>query len=271
MIGQLHSCTSAGGIQIPIYEYIPQVSHEIDDKPRRRAVVIFPGGGYGFLSEREAEPIALMFASAGFNAYVALYRVAPNRFPVSLQDAAAAVAYVRKHSTEHFTDPSKIAVMGFSAGGHLAGSISTRWHVADYWRELGLSPDDVRPNASVLCYPVITGGEYAHRGSFCALTGSQDTSLHQQYSVDGLVTEQCPPTFLWHTFEDGAVPVQNSLLMAQALSKAGVLTELHIFPHGGHGSSLCSEQTSGVKNPHFVNPYNAQWINMAIHFLKENM
>lgn len=271
MIGQRHTFSSVKGAELPIDQYIPQVSEEIDLNPRRRAIVIFPGGGYEFLSEREGEPIALMFAAAGFNAYVAYYRVAPERFPVPMQDAAAAVAYVRAHADEHHTDPDKIAIMGFSAGGHLAGSLGTGWQRGEYWRELGLTPEDVRPNAMALCYPVITGGEHAHRGSFVALTGSDDLEEHKLYSLENQVTSSCPPAFLWHTFEDDCVPVQNSLLMAQALRAHDVLTELHIFPHGGHGLSLCAEQTSGVKSPQLVMPYNAQWIDMAIHFMQTNM
>lgn len=271
MIGQRHMIPSSDGYEMAMDFYIPQVTPEIDEHPRRRAIVIFPGGGYEYLSTREAEPIALMFCAAGFNAFVAFNRFAPHRFPTPLKDAGAAVAYVRAHADELGTDPDKIAIMGFSAGGHLAGSLGTRWHMAEYWQDMGLTPSDVRPNAMALCYPVVTGGEHAHRGSFINLTGTSDIETHKRYSLDGWVTPDCPPTFLWHTFADESVPVQNSLLMAQALAENKVRTELHVFPLGGHGSSLCAAQTSGARNPHHVNDYNAQWINLAIHFLENHM
>lgn len=260
----------SAGAEIPLDLYIPHVSEEIDPDVRRPAVVICPGGAYYFRSEREAEPIALRFLTEGFNAFVVQYRVEPNRFPVPQQDAAAAVAWVRAHAQEYHTDPDQIAILGFSAGGHLAGSLSTLWHRADLWKPMNLAPRDVQPNAAVLCYPVISAGEYAHRGSFENLTGSADLSVHADYSVDGWVTENCPPVFLWHTFEDAAVPVMNSLLMAQALAKAGVKTEMHIYPNGAHGSSLCNETTTGIKSPHFRGlDENRDWPEKAARFLRQ--
>ena len=271
MVGQRIAIQSSNNAQIPLDLYIPEVTEEIDADIRRPAVVICPGGGYRFLSHREAEPVALRFAAAGFNAFVVWYRVAPNRYPLPQQDAAAAVAYVREHAGEMHTDPDRVAILGFSAGGHLAGSLGTLWHRAELWQEMALTPEQVRPNAMVLCYPVISGGEWAHRGSFENLTGSQDTAQHLSYSVENWVTENAPPSFIWHTFEDKSVPVQNSLLMAQALSNLGILNELHVFPFGAHGSSLCNEQTSGVRNPQFVLPDNAVWMAMAQGFLNKVM
>lgn len=269
MIGKRIEIDAVGGVKIPMDTYIPEVTDAIDINIMRPSVVICPGGGYTHLAKREAEPIALAFAAAGFNAFVIWYRISPNRYPIPQQDAASAVAYVRAHAKELHSHPDHIAIMGFSAGGHLAGSLGTRWQCEELWEPMGLAPQQVRPNAMVLCYPVISGGEYAHRGSFEALTGVKDENTHQAYSVDQWVSESCPPTFLWHTFEDGAVPVQNSLLMATALAKHGVLTQMHIFPYGGHGAALCNEQTSGVHGAHHINPHNAAWAGMAQAFLKQ--
>ncbi len=236
---------------------------------KRPSVVICPGGGYEHLSDREAEPIALVFAGMGFNAFVVWYRIAPHRHPGPVQDVAAAVAWVRDHAEEFCAAPDAIAVAGFSAGGHAAGSQGVRWHAAALMAEAGLTCEAARPNAMLLCYPVITGGEFAHRGSFRNLTGTDDLSVHAAHSLDQLVTDQTPPTFLWHTFEDGAVPVENTLMMASALRRSGVMTEVHIFPHGGHGLALCNPLTS--MSPDQNIPECAQWPEMAARFLRSVM
>lgn len=233
---------------------------------QRPSIVICPGGGYQHLSDREAEPIALVFAAMGFNAFVVWYRIAPHRHPAPVHDVAAAVAWVRAHADENLGDPNAIAVAGFSAGGHAAGSLGVRWHDAALMAEADLTPEAVRPNAMVLCYPVITGGEFAHRGSFVNLTGTEDVAAHAAHSLDALVTAQTPPTFLWHTFEDGAVPVENTLMMASALRQSRVLTEVHIFPHGGHGLALAAPLTSTSPDQNI--PECAQWPELAARFLR---
>lgn len=261
--------TLEGG-SIPMDMYIPHVSEAIDPHPRRTSVVIYPGGGYHFVSEREAEPVALRFAAAGFNTFVVWYRVAPQvHFPTPQQDAASAIAYVRAHAEELHCHPDRIAVLGFSAGGHLAGSMGVMWNREELWAPLGLTAQQVRPNAMVLCYPVITGGEYAHRGSFECLSGSENLSDHTPFSLETLVTEQTPPTFLWHTWDDGSVPVENTLLMAMALRRAGVQGEVHIFPHGSHGASLADVTTTAVGKPDKLLPDCAEWPGMAARFLRK--
>lgn len=259
------------GAEIALDAYVPGVIADVDAQPRRPAIVICPGGGYRHLSLREAEPVALRFLMEGFNTFIVWYRVAPHRFPLPQQDAAAAVAYVRAHADAFLTDPDRIAIAGFSAGGHLAGSIGTLWHRAELWQEMGLTPEMVRPNAMLLCYPVITAGVHAHRGSFVQLTGTEDESVHQAYSVEGWVTENCPPAFLWHTFTDASVPVQNSLLMAGALARHGVLCELHMFPRGAHGASLCNPLAANAAQPAHLLPEAQCWPEMAARFLKDAM
>ena len=247
--------------------YIPDMA--VETIPPRRAIVICPGGGYHFRSPREAEPIALVFASMGFCCFVADYRVAPAVHPAPVHDVAHAVAWVRAHAAECHINPDAIAVMGFSAGGHAAGSLGVYWHDTALMAEAGLTPDEARPNAMVLCYPVITGGEFAHRGSFVNLTGCEDLNVHMEYSLDTKVTAQTPPTFLWHTYEDGSVPVENSLLMFAALRRAGVAAEMQVFPKGGHGLALCNPLTS--MEPEQNLPECAQWTQMAARFLETVM
>lgn len=279
---------SSYGAQISMDVYVPNVSREIEPDIQRPAIVVCPGGGYHFCSEREAEPIALRFLTEGFNVFVVWYRVhcfegealrdheaaqwystaTDHRFPMPQHDAASCVAYVRKHAQEYHTDPNRIAIMGFSAGGHLAASLAGLWHHADLWQELGLTPEDVKPNAAVLSYPVIVADKDAHRGSFEHLTNVKDVEAHQPYSVLNWVTENYPPTFLWHTFTDGAVPVQNSIRMAHALADCGVLTELHIFPQGVHGLSLCNDITAARSNTAVHQPECECWPSMAARFLR---
>jgi len=256
---------------VPMDLYIPHVSQQINPDMRRPAIVICPGGGYEHLSEREAEPIALRFLMMGFNCAVVWYRLAPNHFPAPQQDVAAAVAWLRQHAGETHTQPEGIAVMGFSAGGHVAGSLGVMWPRAELWQPIGLSPQDVRPNAMVLCYPVISGGEYAHRGSFANLTGKSDPASHTAYSLENLVTPDTPPTFLWHTWFDGAVPVENTLMMATALRKHGVQAEVHIFPRGGHGIALANEITTSTAYPEQTVEECTLWPELAGRFLQQVM
>lgn len=259
-------------IQLPhcvMDAYLPTQSHPV--QPEKPSIVICPGGGYSHLSPREAEPIALVFAAKGFDAYVVWYRIAPDRYPCAVLDVASAVAWVRAHAQEHHADPEAIAVAGFSAGGHAAASLGVRWHDADLMAQIGLTPEQVKPNAQVLCYPVITGGEFAHRGSFACLTGSDDLAVHEAQSLDRLVTAQTPPTFLWHTWEDGAVPVENTLMMATALRRAGVLTEMHVFPHGPHGLALANELTTTQIHGGSEAPECAVWPEWAARFLRDTL
>ena len=245
--------------------YLPDPMEGIT--PPRRSIVICPGGGYHFRSPREAEPVAMVFVARGFNCFVVEYRVAPDVHPAPLSDVAHAVAWVRAHAEEYHADPNAIAVMGFSAGGHAACHLGVRWHEAELMAEFGLTPEQARPNAMVLCYPVITGGKYAHRGSFENLTGTKDLTVHAKYSLEELVTAQTPPTFLWHTWEDGSVPVENSLFFAMALRHCGVQGEVHVFPKGGHGIGLANPLTSD--SPAQNIPECAQWPEMAARFLEQ--
>lgn len=193
--------------EIKLTAYCQDTIPNLTDKILRPAVLILGGGAYAYVSPRETEPVAMRFAGYGINAFTAIYRTAPTRYPRNVQDAAAALAWVRAHAAEYNTDPDRIAVMGFSAGGHCAANLGVAWQDASLWQELGLTPEQVKPNGMILCYPVITGGPFAHRGSFENLTGSDNLAVHEAHSLDKLVTSNAPETFLWATWEDQAVPV----------------------------------------------------------------
>lgn len=235
----------------------------------KRSIVICPGGGYANLSLREAEPVALRFAGMGFVTFVLWYHVAPSVFPSQVQDVGTAVAHVRAHATDYYVDPDAVAVMGFSAGAHAACSLGVMWHDTKLWEPLGLSCEQVKPNAMVLGYPVITGGEYAHRGSMEHLSGSSDPADHARFSLETHVSDKTPPTFLWHTWDDQAVPVENTLLFATALRRSMIPAEVHIYPNGHHGSALCDETSDS--NGYYLIPEAAEWPQHAARFLKRIM
>lgn len=206
------------------------------------AVVVLPGGGYGMRADHEGEPIARWLNTLGVSAFVLDYRVAPYQHPTPLADAQRAMRYVRFKADEYKLDPARLGILGFSAGGHLAATASTHYDsgnqkAADPVERLGC-----RPDFSVLCYPVITMGEYTHSGSRTNLLGENPSVGDIQLMSNELqVTSDTPPAFLWHTSDDPAVPVENVLLYAGALSKNKVPFELHSFVSGQHGLGLATE------------------------------
>lgn len=226
------------------------------------AVIICPGGGYSHVSDREAEPVARAYFAAGYNTYILTYTVGENaKNFVPLSQLAATIAEVRENADAWFTAKDKIAVCGFSAGGHLAASLGTLFNEAKFLKAFGRT-DDIRPDAMILCYPVILADEYAHKGSITKVSGAEEGSEeYAWFSLDKHVDDQTPPTFLWHTAEDRAVPVENSLKMVAALSAARVPFEYHVFPKGVHGMSTCSYEVGSY------NPYNARWVDWSITWL----
>ena len=247
--------------------YCPDVKGKDDRSDLRTGVVICGGGGYAYISDRETEPVALRFCAMGLNAYVIHYRTAPWRFPSAVQDVAGAVAYVRENAERYLQRPGRIAVLGFSAGGHAACSLGVMWKKEELWQPLGRTPEEVKPDAMILCYPVITAGEHAHRGSFENLTGTEDPAVHQKYSLEKMVTPDTPPAFIWATWDDASVPCQNSLYLASALRECNVPAELHIYPHGAHGLSL-GDRTTWCSNPAMLEPAVTGWPELAVCFLK---
>lgn len=216
----------------------------LDEDYPRPAMIVCPGGGYREVSPREAERIALNYNAAGFQAFVLDYCVAPHRHPDPIRDVADAIRLVRKNADEWNINPDQIAVSGFSAGGHLAASISVHWDNPDIFSEEEIRSELHKPNASVLAYPVIMWGEFANRGSFMKLLGEDATDEElNMMSLEKQVKPSTAPAFLWHTYEDTAVPVENTLYYAAALSKYNIPCEVHIYPKGVHGLSLVSDET----------------------------
>lgn len=205
------------------------------------AIIVCPGGGYTHKAQHEGAPIAEWLNTIGINAFVLDYRVEPYKHPYPMFDIQRAIRYVRYNCKEFNIDPNRVGVLGFSAGGHLAGMSSVHF---DFGKQDGDEIDKIscRPDMSVLCYPVITSGEYSHKSSFIKLLGENPSQeLLDFVSVEKQVKENTPPMFLWHTAEDASVPMENSLLMAKALKEKGIEFEMHIFPNGRHGLGLRDE------------------------------
>ena len=223
---------------------------------QRPLVLVVPGGGYNHVSPREGDPVALQFAAAGYHTAVLTYSVgegAQNYRP--LRQLNEALALLRQNAGEWHILPDKIAVCGFSAGGHLALSGA----VLDIPGETAQQ----RPDAVILGYPVITAGEYAHRGSFVQLAGSEDAAAQQAFTLEDKVTSDTPPVFVWHTMEDETVPVENTLLLLNELHKAGVPCEAHLFEKGCHGTSISTPE---------VDPDSAHrhhWVKLAVEWLND--
>lgn len=204
------------------------------------ALVICPGGGYTHLSPREGREYALWLNEHGISAFVLKYRLGPRyHHPRMLEDAARAVRLTRAKATEWGIDPKRVGIMGSSAGGHLAATLLTHF---DPGKPDAIDPierQSCRPDLGILCYAVITMGPATHAGSKRALLGDNPSPEPVNLLSNELqVTAQTPPCFLWATYEDKAVPVENSLMFAEALRKAGVPFDLHIYQHGGHGLAL---------------------------------
>lgn len=238
----LNDCSDAPTLSIYLPDNLSELGEDAENK-RRPCLLICPGGGYSLCSEREAEPIALHFLPAGFNVFILRYSVAPYRFPAQLCEVAAAMELIWQNAAAWHCDPMHVAIMGFSAGGHLAAHYSTAYDCAEVRARF---PESRPVQASVLCYPVITADPaWTHGGSFETLTGSPlcTEQALAKFSCDRLVTGKTPPAFLWHTTEDACVPVMNSLLYAQALSVNGVSFALHVYPYGQHGLATCDTQT----------------------------
>jgi acetyl esterase/lipase len=212
-----------------------------NDASRQGAVVIFPGGGYGGLADYEGHDYALYLNRLGLHAFVVKYRLgsAGYRHPAMLEDAARAVQMVRENAEEWNVDPNRVAVMGSSAGGHLAATLMTHWSQGKPNHADPLERLSSRPDLGILCYPVISMGEISHEGSRLNLLGENPPKkLIDDLSNEKQVNEQTPPCFIFHTVEDQMVPVENAIEFAQALQRNKVSYELHLYQKGDHGVAL---------------------------------
>ncbi len=235
----------------------------------RKAILVIPGGAYCFVcSDREGEPIAQAFLPYGYAAFVLHYSVAGSRvFPAQLIEASAAMKHIRDNSERYGIDPTRVFVTGFSAGGHLAGSLGVLWHRKEIYEAVPMPFGYNRPDGMILVYPVISADPaISHADSFRYLFGGEPTpEQSEEASLEKRVDERSAPVFLVHSSDDTAVPVENSLRMAEAYRKAGRTFSLMICPEGPHGFALGNDITAlGI--PAMSSPLLASWLPAAVRW-----
>lgn len=257
-----HDSTQDASCTLYLLDDSPEYSHR-----KRPLILVCPGSGYWKPSDREGEAAAMQFCAMGYHAAVLRYSTAPARFPVAVLEVGRVIKEIREHPEWNILQ-DKIAVAGFSAGGHLAGCYGCMWN--QHWldQELDCRPEQLKPNALLLFYPVVTSGLYAHEGSFQNLLGDDYEKRKTEVSLEKLVGPQTPTTFMWNTFEDQVVPVQNSILMAKALADHDIPVEYHLFPHGLHGLAMADDigrMADGVGEE----PSCQCWVQLAHRWLEE--
>ncbi|AEV28883.1 esterase/lipase [Sphaerochaeta pleomorpha str. Grapes] len=253
--------TAVGKNQVPLTGYLQSFTQDGGIRNIRPSIVICPGGAYRFRSERERDPVALYFLSLGYNVFILDYSVrdeASNLNP--LIEASDAIIKIREHSVPWMCDPYHIAIMGFSAGGHVAASLAIL-HDHPRLKAVFDTKDGLnRPDAAVLCYPVISTGEFCHQESADWVSGKLEAD-RALFCLENQVSSTTVPSFIWHTVTDASVPVENSLQLASALQRQNVPFELHLFSEGVHGLSMCNQE---VGTP---NTACQQWVGLCTTWL----
>lgn len=237
---------------------------EIGMKRPRSAMLIIPGGAYAFVSKREGEPVAMAFLRRGISAFVLEYSVAPLSYPVQLREAAMAMIYIRENAKKYNINPETVGAVGFSAGGHLCGCLG------NLFNDEGLldlpNCDFIRPTAVILSYPVTiyanANEKLTHVESFYNVSGGKQ-KIAEHLSLENAVSVDSSPAFIWHTYEDEAVPVYGTLTLAQKYLEHKIPFELHVFEKGHHGLSIATAEVN------CDNERVSAWINVAIDWLKE--
>lgn len=251
--------------------YVASDTAELNKAPRR-AIIVCPGGGYRFLSDRENEPIARFYMAKGLNTFVLRYSVKEGAQDYApLIEAALAIKYVRENAEKYNIDPNYVFIIGFSAGGHLAASTGILWNIPEVRKALGDAPEGIgKPTGMILSYPVITAGPKAHKGSIYNLCGTTTPTKEEEdrFSLELHVDETTSPAFVWHTVNDKCVPVENTLYLLAALQEHKVPFEAHIYPNGVHGLSLGTEETAAGKEDK-LNEHIQTWAELSYRWIMQ--
>lgn len=250
--------------------YLTTYATPSNDLPAKDAILVVPGGGYGAVcTEKEGEPIALAYVAKGLCAFVLQYTVPPKHKDQPLLEVARAFAHIKENAKTYGINPDRIFVVGFSAGGHLVGTLSTKYKKAE--ELLGLPENFVRPKGTVYAYPVVTAMCETHIGSYKNLLGKPfeeiGEDVKKEYSLECCVDENTPPAFIWHTATDKTVPVFGSLRLAQSYVKAGVTVEMRLYPYGPHGMALAVEHDA-FGHPEYVDARVSRWLSESVEWMK---
>lgn len=234
----------------------------------RKAMLVILGDGYsGICADREGELIALAFLTKGYNAFVLHYSIKMKRiFPAQLIEASLAMKHIRDNAEEYGIDTENVFVTGFSAGGHLAGTLGTMWNKKEVYDAINMSYGYNKPTGMILMYPVVQGTkEYSSMPSFYNLLGTKTPSMEQlaEASVELAVSKEASPAFILHTSDDVIVDVRNSMRLADAYIEQGMTVEMHIYPSAPHGVALGNE-TTNANNPGWGDPAIATWVDAAV-------
>ncbi len=284
---------------VTLTTYVLDDSHEMLGGKTRPAILVCPGGAYAFCSDREAEPIALKYASMGYHAFVLRYSVynkgkfinpmeenlpldEDSLFPNAMCDIGAAMLYIKDHAEEWLVDKDKIILTGFSAGAHNSAMFCTHWDGEILAKRFGRDKEDLRPAGAILGYgyydwvvfrdmevPDLMARKMNEAIDF-SYFGTRHPSKEQlaEASPAFHVTENCPPMFLWNTIDDNTLPAEQTVIMALALAKAKIPYEVHTFGIGDHGLSTCDE--ASASNMEQVNANVGQWLPLANDWLRRN-
>lgn len=245
------------------------VTEEYGNPAPRDCMLILPGGGYNFCALHEDEPVAKSFMYRGFNCFTLYYTVGEGAsLSVSLKDVSRAITYIKRNAKKYNIDPCRVFVCGFSAGGHLAASIGTLWD-RDIASFEGMEYGENRPAGVIVSYGACTLGEYSHELSRLFVYGKRELTEKEieRYSPDKNVTKNTAPAFIWHTANDEVVDVGNSLAFAAALMEKGIVAELHIYPYGYHGLSVCLDGV-GTDTDDPANRHVSNWVRDCVQWTK---
>ncbi len=256
------------GNGVKLKAFYHPVSPELPTRVKLPGVVICPGGGYEYCSDREADIVAAQFLAAGFQAFVFSYSVNEDaEYPRPLLELSRAMKDIRANADKWNLDPDKITVGGFSAGGHLAASLGTLWNDPEIMEQSGCENGENKPNLLFLGYPVTTVswmklGEEGKNGLSRIIGRKNPDDVIPKIDVTKNIGKQTPPSFIFHTFTDNVVPVEDSLLFAEGLAKNNIPFDLHIFTNGYHGMSIAREPVGCIDWD------VSKWVSMCTNWIK---
>lgn len=254
---------SVGPNNVPLTGYLHDFNDENLLKNIRSAMVVCAGGGYEKVSDREKDPVALYYFEKGFNTFLLDYSIGENARDFNpLLELSDALVQIRNRASSFYVNPTEIGVIGFSAGAHLAASLSTLYNHPKIQEMTKITDGYNSPDVTILCYPVISMKEFAHPGSKELVTNNNEDMI-DLLSLENQVNKDVPPTFVWHTQDDATVDVQNSMLYVKALVEHKVPCEFHLFTNGEHGLSMCTSDC------YKSDDYCGQWKALSINWLKK--